>query len=119
MLGDVIDAALNLTSGTHGALGSFGKAHLKSIDETSAEYLLGLEVVDEPGVLHAVTGVFADHGVSIRVAEQEGAGGDARLVFITHHAVESAVQATVHRLRELPVVRRVGGLLRVVGLDAG
>jgi len=119
VLGDVIDAALNLTSGTHGALGSFGKAHLKSIDETSAEYLLGLEVVDEPGVLHAVTGVFADHDVSIRVAEQEGAGGDARLVFITHHAVESAVQATVHRLRELPVVRRVGGLLRVVGLDAG
>ena len=54
-----------------------------------------------------------------RTFTEEGAGGDARLVFITHHAVESAVQATVQRLRELPVVRRVGGLLRVVGLDAG
>ena len=85
------------------------------IDETSAEYLLGLEVADRPGVLHAVTGVFADHGVSIRAAEQEGIGDDARLVFITHEAKESAVQATVHGLRELDVVRQVGGLLRVIG----
>jgi len=114
VLGDVIDAAVNRTTGTHGALGTFGKARVKPIDETSAEYLLGLEVADESGVLHAVTGVFADHDVSIRAAEQEGIGADARLVFITHEAKESAVQATVHRLRELDVVRHVGALLRVI-----
>ncbi|MGH9271740.1 MAG: ACT domain-containing protein, partial [Ilumatobacteraceae bacterium] len=61
------------------------------------------------------TGVFADHGVSIRAAEQEGAGADARLVFITHVACEADVQATVRGLRELDVVRHVGGLLRVIG----
>ncbi len=115
VLGDVIDAAVNLTKGTHGTLGSFAKARIRPIDETSAEYLLGLEVVDRPGVLHAVTGVFATHGVSIRAAEQEGIGEDARLVFLTHEAKESAVQATVHGLRELDVVKHVGGLLRVIG----
>ena len=115
VLGDVIDAAVNLTKGTHGTLGTFAKARIRPIDETSAEYLLGLEVADQPGVLHAVAGVFADHGVSIRAAEQEGIGAEARLVFITHEAKESAVQATVHGLRELDVVRRVGGLLRVIG----
>jgi homoserine dehydrogenase len=115
VLGDVIDAAVNLTKGTHGSLGSFAKARIRPIDETSAEYLLGLEVVDRPGVLHAVTGVFATHGVSIRAAEQEGIGEDARLVFVTHEAKESAVQATVHGLRELDVVKHVGGLLRVIG----
>ena len=115
VLGDVIDAAVNLTKGTHGTLGTFAKARIRPIDETSAEYLLGLEVADRPGVLHAVTGVFADHGVSIRAAEQEGIGDDARLVFITHEAKESDVQATVHGLRELDVVRHVGGLLRVIG----
>ena len=57
----------------------------------------------------------ASHGVSIRAAEQEGIGADARLVFITHEAVERDVQATVRRLRDLPVVRRVGGLIRVIG----
>ena len=48
-------------------------------------------------------------------AEQEGLGPEARLFFITHDAKESAVQATVHDLRELPSVRSVDALLRVVG----
>jgi homoserine dehydrogenase len=114
VLGDVIDAAVNLSSGTHGALGTFRKVTIRAIDETSAEYLLTLEVADQPGVLHAVTGAFAEHGVSIRAAEQEGIGPDARLVFITHEAREADVQATVRSLRDLDVVRRVGGLIRVI-----
>ncbi|MEO6570736.1 MAG: homoserine dehydrogenase [Ilumatobacteraceae bacterium] len=115
VLGDVIDAAVNLSKGTHGSLGTFAKASIRAIDETSAEYLLALEVADEPGVLHAVTGTFAANGVSIRAAEQEGIGPDARLVFITHLARESAVQATVRTLRDLPAVRRIGGFIRVIG----
>jgi homoserine dehydrogenase len=59
--------------------------------------------------------VFARHGVSIRAAEQEGHGPEARLVFITHSAREADVQATVSELRDLDVVGRVGGLLRVIG----
>jgi homoserine dehydrogenase len=115
VLGDVIDAAVNLVKGTHGSLGTFGRSQIRAIDELTSEYLLGLQVVDEPGVLHAVTGVLAGHGVSIRAAEQEGLGPEARLFFITHDAKESAVQATVHDLRELPSVRSVDALLRVVG----
>jgi homoserine dehydrogenase len=115
VLGDLIDAAVNLRHGFHGALGSFGKAAIRPIDETTAEYYLPLEVLDRPGVLHAVTGVFSRHGVSIRAAEQEGLGDDARLVFITHEAREADVQATLRELRDLDVVKQVGGLLRVVG----
>ncbi len=115
VLGDVIDAAVNLAKGAHGEIGAFGRARIRAIDETSAEYLLSLDVVDRPGVLHAVTGVFARHQVSIRAAEQEGVGDGARLVFITHEANESDVQATVRELRDLEVVRSVGGLLRVIG----
>lgn len=115
VLGDVIDAAVNLVKGTHGTIGTFAKAVIRPIDATTAEYLLSLEVADKPGVLHAVTGAFATHGVSIRAAEQEGIGADARLVFITHEAKESDVQATVRQLREMEVVKQVGGLLRVIG----
>jgi homoserine dehydrogenase len=115
VLGDVIDAAVNLRLGMHGTMGSLGRANIRPIDETTAEYLVSLEVVDRPGVLHAVTGVFARHSVSIRAAEQEGIGDDARLVFITHVAKEAAVRATLRELRELDVVRRIGGLLRVIG----
>jgi homoserine dehydrogenase len=115
VLGDLIDASVNLRKGTHGSLGALARVPMRAIDETTAEYQLSLEVVDRPGVLHAVTGVFARHGVSIRAAEQEGLGDDARLVFITHDAREADVQATLHDLRDLDVVKQVGGLLRVVG----
>jgi len=115
VLGDVIDAAVNLVKGTHGSIGSFAKAIIRPIDETSSEYLLSMEVADKPGVLHAVTGAFANNGVSIRAAEQEGIGADARLVFITHEARESDLQATVRQLRDMDVVKQVGGLLRVIG----
>ena len=115
VLGDVIDAAVNLVKGTHGSIGSFAKAIIRPIDETSSEYLLSMEVADKPGVLHAVTGAFANNGVSIRAAEQEGIGADARLVFITHVAKEFDLQATVRQLRDMDVVKQVGGLLRVIG----
>jgi homoserine dehydrogenase len=115
VLGDVIDAAINRRDGTHGSVGAFAKAPIRGIDDTTAEYYLPLEVIDRPGVLHAVTGVFAQHGVSIRAAEQEGSSTDARLVFITHEAREADVQATLRDLRHLDVVRTTGSLLRVIG----
>ncbi|MFM8601264.1 MAG: homoserine dehydrogenase [Actinomycetota bacterium] len=115
VLGDVIDAAVNLVKGTHGTIGSFARVPVVPIDETSSQYLVGLDVEDKPGVLHAITGIFAAHGVSIRAAEQEGIGTDARLVFITHDARESDVQACLREFRNLGVVRRTSGLLRVIG----
>ncbi len=115
VLGDVIDAAVNLRQGTHGSLGTFGRANIRPIDATSSEYLLSLDVADRPGVLHAVTGVFARNDVSIRAAEQEGLRDDARLVFITHAANEAALQGCLRELRDLDVVKRVGSLLRVIG----
>ena len=114
VLGDVIDAAINLRKGTHAPLGTFTDAKLLPISEINCEYMIGLEVADRPGVLHAVTGVFARNSVSIRAAEQDGIGSDARLVFLTHDAKESAVQSCLAEFKSLDVVKHVGALLRVV-----
>ncbi|MEO5975405.1 MAG: homoserine dehydrogenase [Ilumatobacteraceae bacterium] len=115
VLGDVIDAAINLGKGTHATLGHLRVAQFMPISETSNEYLLGLEVSDKPGVLHAVTGVFARNVVSIRAAEQDGIGNGARLVFLTHLANEAAMQSCIAELMRLDVVMHVGALLRVIG----
>lgn len=115
VLGDVIDAAVNLKKGTHGTIGSFARVSVLPIDETSSQYLIGLDVEDKPGVLHTITGVFAQHGVSIRAAEQEGTGEGARLVFVTHSARESDVQACVSEFRKSAAVKRASGLIRVIG----
>ena len=115
VLGDLIDAAANLRSGAHASLGRLPRADIRPIDEVRSEYYLNLEVADRPGVLHAVSGVFAEHGVSIRSMEQEGLGDEARLVFITHDAPESAIQATLRDLDRLDAVDRITSMLRVIG----
>jgi homoserine dehydrogenase len=117
VLGDLIDAAVNLRRGAHATVGSLPRATIRPIDEVRSEYYLNLEVADRPGVLHAVSGIFAEHEVSIRSMEQEAFEDrdDARLVFITHDAPESAVQATLHDLRQLDVVRTITSVLRVIG----
>jgi homoserine dehydrogenase len=114
VLGDVIDAAANLAKGTHGHVGTLASTRLRPIDDLVSAYYLSLDVADRPGVLAAVAAVFGDHGVSIRSMEQIGLGGEARLVFITHQACERDLQATLHGLRALDAVERVGSVLRVI-----
>jgi homoserine dehydrogenase len=115
VLGDVIDAAINVHRGSHATVGALGSARMRPIDDVTSAFYLNLEVVDQAGVLAQVAGVFGDHGVSIRSMEQEGLGDDARLIFITHEAVERDVEATLHDLRQLTVVKEIGSRLRVVG----
>ena len=115
VLGDLIDAAGNLRGGSSARIGPMPRAEIRPIDEVRSEYYLNIEVYDRPGVLHAVSGVFAEHDVSIRSMEQEGLGDEARLVFITHEASEAAVQACLRDLRNLDVVDRVTSMLRVLG----
>ena len=115
VLGDLIDAAVNLRKGSSAHIGRLGPARIRPIDEVRSGYYLNVEVFDRPGVLATVAGVFGEHGVSIRSMEQEGLGDEARLIFITHEAFERDVAATVADLKDLDVVGRVGSMLRVVG----
>jgi homoserine dehydrogenase len=115
VLGDVIDAAVNLRKGTHATLGSFAEADFSSPDQVRSEFMVTLEVADRPGVLHAVTGVFARNGVSIRAAEQDGIGNDARLVFLTHDARTADIKACLSEFQRLDAVTKVGGYIRLIG----
>ncbi|MGI9624516.1 MAG: homoserine dehydrogenase [Acidimicrobiales bacterium] len=115
VLGDLVDAASNRLGGTAGRIGSLARARIQPIDELESAYYINLEVLDEPGVLAAVASIFGQHKVSIRSMEQEGLGDDARLIFITHAAIERDVRATLQELRSLESVRQVGSLLRVIG----
>ena len=115
VLGDLIDASVNRSTGAAGRMGSLQPAAIRSIDDVSSAFYMALEVFDRPGVLAQVADVLGRHGVSIRSVEQEGMGDDARLIFITHRALERDAQATLGALRQLDVVRRLLSVIRVVG----
>jgi homoserine dehydrogenase len=117
VLGDVIDAALNLSNGRASRLSKLAPATVRPIDDLESQYYINLNLSDRPGALATLAGVFGDHGVSVRSGEQEGLGAEARVVLITHLARESDVQTTLATIRDLEVVDRVGSVLRVVGED--
>ena len=115
VLGDLVDAAVNLTSGGRGRIGRLVRARIRSIDDLRSAYYIGLEVADRPGVLASVADVFGRHDVSIRSMEQHGLGDDASLVFITHECRERDLQSTLRELRDLEPVHELGTVIRVIG----
>ncbi len=116
VLGDLIDAAKNLVSGSRGAtIGTLARKPVLPIDEVESMFYVLLEAADQPGVLATIANVFGENGVSIRSMQQSGLGDDARLIFVTHRAREADLRRTVHQVRELDAVRRIGTVLRVIG----
>jgi homoserine dehydrogenase len=115
VLGDVLDAARNRVSGRHDAPFSGDTTlHPVPAGELASVFYLSVDVLDRPGVLSEVAGVFGRHGVSIRSMDQSGFGDEARLSFLTHQALGDAVAATVAELTSLPSVDKVGACVRVL-----
>lgn len=116
VLGDLVAVARNRIAGVSSASEStYADLRVQSIGDARTRYHISLDVADRAGVLAAVAGVFANHGVSIATVNQSGRGDQAVLVIVTHMARDAALAATVAELRELDVVRAVASVLRVEG----
>jgi len=106
----------NRLAGTHAASESaYADLPIRPIGDALTRYHISLDVADKAGVLAAVAGVFAKHGVSIATVNQSGRGNQAVLVIVTHAAADRALAATVAELRALDIVRAVASVLRVEG----
>jgi homoserine dehydrogenase len=116
VLGDLIDAVKNLHGGGRGAtLGTLSRKPIRPIDDIESQFYVTIDVVDRPGVLATIAGVFGTHQVSIQSMQQKGQGDEARLIFVTHLAREADLRATIHDVRDLDIVEHVGSVLRVAG----
>ncbi|WP_433619002.1 homoserine dehydrogenase [Dactylosporangium sp. CA-139114] len=116
VLGDVVAVARNRLAGVRNASESaYADLPVSPIGDVSTRYHISLDVSDKAGVLAAVAGVFAKHGVSIATVNQSGRGNQAVLVIVTHAAPDRALAATVAELRALDIVRAVASVLRVEG----
>lgn len=123
VLGDIVSAARRHVAGGPGVAEST-KSNLPVLPMESVvtRYQITLAVVDQPGVLATIAGVFSDHSVSVEAVSQSIGSGletsrpSATLVIVTHEATEAALGATVDALRANPVVASVVSVLRVEGL---
>jgi homoserine dehydrogenase len=116
VLGDVIDAARDLRSGSQVVPRiAFRPGSVVDAAEVPTRWYLRLEVADKPGALARIATVFADAGVSLRSVWQEGRGDEATLLMVTHEAPEKQQRAAAAALHHLDVVEEVAAVIRVEG----
>jgi homoserine dehydrogenase len=114
VVGDLVTVARNVLSGARGVgCTCFQQRTIRPMAEHESQYYILLRVEDRPGVLAEIAGVLAENLVSIKSVWQEGAGDDARLVFVTHRAREDAFQRSVAGLHGLRAVEEVRSMVRV------
>jgi homoserine dehydrogenase len=117
VLGDLVAVARNRLNGSRGAGESaYAELPIQPMGDTRTRYHIALDVADEPGVLAAVAGAFAEQGVSIQTVRQEGRGDAATLVIVTHTATDEALATTVRRLSQMAFVGRPASVMRVAGM---
>lgn len=120
VVGDVIEAARAVATGASDfPVYASHPATIRPAGESLVRYYLVLSVADQPGVLSAVAGAFADNGVSISSVRQEGFGEEATLVLITHLAPEKRHNATILELESLDAVDSIDSKMRVLGTIEG
>ncbi|NWG74315.1 MAG: homoserine dehydrogenase [Rubrivivax sp.] len=79
------------------------------IDEVVTSFYLRLQVADQAGVLAKITGILADHGISIDALLQrpnQDAGGEGKtdVIILTHDTVEGQMRRAIAQMQALPTV---------------
>ena len=77
------------------------------IDEVVTAFYLRLQVADEAGVLARITGILAEHRISIdAVLQRESGDGEKQtdLIILTHDTVEGRMKAALAQMQALPTV---------------
>ncbi|MBZ8138613.1 homoserine dehydrogenase [Rubrivivax gelatinosus] len=87
--------------------GSLQDTPILSIDEVVTAFYLRLQVADQAGVLAKITGILAEHEISIdAVLQRESAEGEKQtdLIILTHDTVEGRMRAALAQMQALPTV---------------
>ncbi|PIN69015.1 homoserine dehydrogenase, partial [Candidatus Woesearchaeota archaeon CG11_big_fil_rev_8_21_14_0_20_57_5] len=85
--------------------------------EAAFEYYLRHTVLDTPGVLHKISGILAEHNISIADVVQVGRNEDEPIPLIirTHLSKEKAMMDALHKIDALDVVKDATVLIRNEG----
>ena len=111
--------ALGTSAGRGSSVAAETPPPLRPMRLLQTRYFLRLLTIDRPGVMAAIATVLGDRGISLAsVVQKESVvlGDDvpgAEIVLTTHTASEQAIQDALVTLRQMPVIKTVGSLLRV------
>ena len=120
VMGDVLEVARRIQMGIGPVLGCTctDKLPIAPIEDLETRYYVRFNVTDRPGVLAAMTTVFAKNNVSIHSVMQRGKvdhdNETVNIIYITHTAKESAIRASLDEIAAMEnVLHAEPSLIRV------
>ena len=118
VMGDVLEVARHMTLGIPPVVGCTCTDNLPIVpmEQLSTKYYIRFSVADRSGVLAAMAGVFAKHGVSVRSVVQRGSAQHetVNLSYVTHTASEASVRRVLEEIGGLEdVLRAEPSVIRV------
>lgn len=114
ILGDVVNIVRNLGRPPVSRRSYWSRpGEVRPIEELRTRFYMVLKVVDRPGVLARIAGVFGEHEVSLESVVQKGIGDSAEIVLITHAVSERNFRSARSGLERLEVVQEIPSVIRV------
>ncbi len=123
VVGDILDLARDVLSGSGGRVPPLGFADLAPeplalapLAEAHCQYYFRFSAQDQPGVLAAIAHILGNNGISIQAVTQKGRhnAGPVPIVMLTHEAKEASVQKALAAIDDLEVITDPTVLIRVV-----
>lgn len=120
VVGDLLEVINNLRTQSSGRLACtcYEGRQIKPIGEVMTKYFLRLHVLDRPGVLASIAGVFGNHGVSLASVVQKGCFKDvAELAVITHQVKEKDIRDALKVIKDMSITKEIISVIRVEGVE--
>lgn len=114
---DIIDAARSIKHQVENGIveATFGTKAVVPFANQSSRFYLRLKVKDEPGVFAKLATAFGDAQVSLDMIIQKRSDAEtAEIVLVTHLVTEGNFASAMAALREMPAVRSINSILRVI-----
>lgn len=115
VVGDVIDAARDLTYGCTGRISCtcYRQIPVKDFGEVENKFFLRMQVENRPGVLAQIACVFGEHNVSIaRVVQKNARKDQAELVIVTEKVKEKHMKNALGELGGMDSISEISSVIR-------
>ncbi|MEL6793299.1 MAG: homoserine dehydrogenase [Pseudomonadota bacterium] len=113
IVADIVDIARGDRAPTFGVPAATLTDAARATGGAPAAYYLRLALKDEPGVLAQVASALGDKGVSIHRMHQEGAGGEATVLIVTHETLREDLDAALHAIEASAVATDAPVAIRI------
>jgi len=117
VVADVIEAARSINHQVENGVMEveFSQKPIMPLSRIHSKFYIRLKAIDEPGVFASLANIFSEEKVSLDMIIQKRRIEEmAEIVLVTHDIREENFFRSIERIKEIPSIREISQLLRVV-----